>query len=872
MGVDGPQFPTHTASRQRIEELKGIMMMTRKLPQNDDLANDSATTDCGFGALETPSGRLPLIALDVRCNICGLSAQTTVCQTFRNSTSEFLEATYIFPLPDRAAVTGFELLVAGRRIEGLLKERGAAREDYDRAIRQGHRAAIVEEDRAGVFSMRVGNLPPHESIQVRLTLCGPLPVSEGEATFRFPLVVAPRYTPGIPLEGESVGLGTAADTNLAPDASRVTPPVLLPGFPNPVRLSLEVTLDPRGLSDWGSDSVTSQWLSGLRSSLHATVVDVGQRLTVKLQPSERLNRDFILRLPVATTQMRTSMRIESTNPESAHVAVLTLVPPTIEAASLKPRDVVFVLDRSGSMEGWKLVAARRAVARMIDSLLAQDRFTVIAFDTLVEWACHEKSLRPATDRERWRVLEWLSKVRVNGGTEMHPALTAAVSILTDEGARRVVEPIRDRTIVFVTDGEVTNEDHLLDAMKKYGAVLPRIHCVGIDQAVNAAFLKRLSDLGKGLCELVESEDRLDQALTRIQRVIGEPVLKNLEITSLEGQWNAVAPQLCVDLFADRPITIYGRVPRGERGLRLQLTAQRADGSKWSYEVMNSVTEPEVSESKFFAESRVPQGLLAEWGRARIRDLEDAYACDHSERRSELSRKVIEASLESRALSRFTAFVAVDQQEVVNVGGDVEQFLQPVETPAGWGAVCAAPMAGGSAHLFGSIASAEFDDDASAFDDEDLLVDDDDCSVDSMLCEFTETQIDFSCVSPDTESPIARLISIFLADAISRRATSIRFELKDGRFDHFLVITGTSHIKDSIPVRLHGAVLRRFCELASIEVPSVGAFEHTTFEHILGTQTLKIELTIDRRTSDELITLNFVEQPASDAGTRDAFWK
>ncbi len=181
--------------------------------------------------------------MDIYTRIDGLIAQTDLTQTFQNVHAEPLEATYIFPLPDRAAVTRFRLEVAGRVIEGELKERAAARKEYDQAIKAGHRAAITEEERPGVFTMRVGNLPPGEEATVRLSLTGPLPYSEGEATFRFPLVVAPRYIPGTPLSGPSVGDGVATDTDAVPDASRITPPVLLPGFPKPEcgwRLSVEV--------------------------------------------------------------------------------------------------------------------------------------------------------------------------------------------------------------------------------------------------------------------------------------------------------------------------------------------------------------------------------------------------------------------------------------------------------------------------------------------------------------------------------------------------------------------------------------------------------------------------------------------------------
>src|SRR5215831_19108511 len=137
--------------------------------------------EAGFGSLSTSRGQLPLAAMDVRARIDGLLSQVKVRQTFVNAHAEPLEATYIFPLPDRAAVTEFRLEVAGRVVEGELKERGAARKEYDRAVRSGHRAAITEEERPGVFTLRVGNLPPGEEARVLLTLAGPLPYSDGEA-------------------------------------------------------------------------------------------------------------------------------------------------------------------------------------------------------------------------------------------------------------------------------------------------------------------------------------------------------------------------------------------------------------------------------------------------------------------------------------------------------------------------------------------------------------------------------------------------------------------------------------------------------------------------------------------------------------------
>ncbi len=172
------------------------MMKPIPILSDVDVQRGLQDEEAGFGALRTPRGSLPLRNLAVHAQIDALLAQVTVTQTFVNVLDEALEATYIFPLPDRAAVTQFQMKVNGRVIEAVLEERAEARRDYDQAVQQGQRAAIAEEERPGVFTMRVGNLMPGEVATVRLTLTGPLALDAGEATFRFPLVVAPRVYPG----------------------------------------------------------------------------------------------------------------------------------------------------------------------------------------------------------------------------------------------------------------------------------------------------------------------------------------------------------------------------------------------------------------------------------------------------------------------------------------------------------------------------------------------------------------------------------------------------------------------------------------------------------------------------------------------------
>jgi Ca-activated chloride channel homolog len=625
--------------------------------------------DEGLGALRTERGNLPLESIRLQARITGLAARLDLAQGFHNPYDQPLEATFVFPLPDRAAVTGLSMEADGRTVQGVLAERGNAREQYERAVQAGRRASIAEEERPGVFTMRVGNIMPAERVQVRLTLAAQLPYEDGEATFRFPLVVAPRYIPGAPLPGGPVGTGTAPDTDAVPDASRITPPVLLPGFPNPVDLSIEVELDRAGLP-----------IRGVRSSLHVVTVDEGpaagteDRLRVRMAPGQRADRDFVLRFGLGSeTAVSTSLAVLPDEDAAAGTFALTVLPPT-GASTARPRDVVLVLDRSGSMRGWKMVAARRAAARIVDTLGGADRFAVLAFDHVIETPPGlpppASGLAEATDRHRYRAVEHLARMDARGGTEMLAPLTRAAQLLAGREAGR------ERVLVLVTDGQIGNEDQILGRL---AAQLDgvQVYTVGVDTAANEAFLRRLAHLGQGRYELVESEDRLDEVMTHIHRRIGTPMVTELDVVpdGLRVSPGTLAPDPSPDLYPGAPVVVTGRF-EGPAGGGVTVRGHTADGGQWRTSVPAGASDNPA--------------LAAVWARWRIRDLEDRYVTlpypgavpAGTAPPEDLEREIIALSLRHAVLSRFTAFVAVDTR-VVNEGGQVHRVTQPVDLPQGW---------------------------------------------------------------------------------------------------------------------------------------------------------------------------------------------
>jgi Ca-activated chloride channel homolog len=622
----------------------------------------------GLGCLEViQQGQkisLPLAGVDIKAKVADRVASVTVKQTFKNSYTEHLEAVYIFPLSGNCAVSEFQLKVGDRVIKGVVEERAQARQQYQQAIDSGKRAALLEQERDDVFTVQVGNLPPGEEVTVLLTYSERLPFFEdGKTEIRLPLVVAPRYIPGDELGRGSVGDGTEQDTNVVQDASRITPPRLADGVDPNTALSIEVEV-------MQADDSGTTGISGLSCSQHAMELGLengGVKVTLA-KDNERLNRDFVLQWRLTSAKVKSTMLMHK-GADGTNYAMLSILPPKRDGFLGAPRDVLFVLDRSGSMEGPKMISAARACSILLSTLGPQDRFAIQAFDNVSEWMLPQGTssrnndyFMPADEVGIERGHKYLRGITARGGTEMYGALGEALNAIAERKKAKGRVPV----IVLMTDGEVGDEGRILKRIQQELGD-SRLFTVGIDTAVNSGLLKRCANLGGGTATFVVPGTQLENALLSVGREIGAPLVIDLEIETEDGKESisAIAPQRVPDLFSGRAVTVFFKLPE-----------------KASVRVHGKFSDGAIFNEKVKAK-RVDLPSIAQlWAKTHITDLEDQYRLGQGND-TKARQHMIDLAVQHSLLTKFTAFVVVDESEVVNKSGNVRKVVQPVETPAEW---------------------------------------------------------------------------------------------------------------------------------------------------------------------------------------------
>ncbi len=593
-----------------------------------------------------PWAPAPTLSTEVRFNVAGVVARARVTQRFRNGTDGWVEGIYVFPLPERAAVDHLRMRVGERIIEGQIRERELARAEFRQAADSGRRATLVEQQRPNIFTSRVANLGPGEELAVEIEFQQQLAFDEGEVRLRFPLVVGPRYIPGSPAGSGDDGAGWSPDTDRVPDASHITPPVRPPSetLHNPVKI--EVALD--------AGFPIGKVLSRTHAVLTEARGDAGYRVRLR-DPLVPADRDFELTWTPQEEAMPRSAVFEEEK-DGVKYTLLTLFPPTgpaVEASRL-PREVVYVIDTSGSMEGLSIQQARRALLLALDRLRAGDRFNVIQFNSRTDALF--PSAEPAEPQRLQRARDWVSGLRANGGTEMRGALEAAL-VGSDD-------PSLVRQVVFLTDGSVGNEDELFGVIRqRLGDT--RLFTVGIGSAPNGHFMTKAAEFGHGTFTYIGDVREVEEKMAELFGRLESPVLTGIEVRWPEGTAVEAWPQRVPDLYLGEPVVVSARL----------------SGPADAVVVTGHRGAEEWREALPLDAGRRGEGMGVLWARRKIESLLDSVQEGASP--EEVKAGVVALGLAHHLVTKHTSLVAVDVTPVRP--GDAALDAQAIATnlPHGW---------------------------------------------------------------------------------------------------------------------------------------------------------------------------------------------
>jgi len=460
------------------------------------------------GKLPDTPLQLPLQHTDVRISVSGFVARATVTQRYTNPFEAPIEAVYVFPLPDKAAVDGMTMRVGEKLIRGEIKRRDEARRIYEQAKAEGKRTGLLEQERPNIFTQSLGNIMPGDDIRVEITYVDILEFrDEGSYELVFPMVVGPRYIPGSPVgsggEGQG-GSGWSPDTDQVPDASRITPPVLEPGQRSGHDINLEVTLD------------AAVKIRGVHSVSHAVdITEVSEsKRTVRLHSSDTLpNKDFVLRYEVAGKAPEMAFITHHSPERGGYFTFIALPPQQVSAADAVARDLIFILDTSGSMSGFPLDKSKQAMEKLIDGMRPSDRFNVVRFagDTGTLWP----EPRPKTPANVSAAKQFVAGLRASGGTEMRQGIVEALGQPSD--------PQRLRIAFLLTDGYVGNEEGILASIEKERRTA-RVFTLGVGSSVNRYLLDRAAVVGRGEAFYVRQDEDAGAVIERFFKRVDRPSL------------------------------------------------------------------------------------------------------------------------------------------------------------------------------------------------------------------------------------------------------------------------------------------------------------------------------------------------------------
>lgn len=594
-----------------------------------------------------PKAACPLKHTSVSAEISGFLARVTVTQEFHNPFQDKIEAVYTFPLPQTSAVDDMTMLVGSRVVKGKIKRREEARAIYDAARASGRVASLLDQERPNIFTQSVANIMPGEQVKITISYVETLKYEAGVYEFVFPMVVGPRYIPGQPTGKQ--GGGWAPDTDRVPDASRITPPVTPPGTRAGHDISIEVAVD----AGVPIDTVTS--------ASHEVVVERPNLRTavVRLRDQETIpNKDFTLRYDVAGAKISDAVLTHAA--ERGGFFTLILQPPERPAAAeITPKELVFVLDTSGSMSGFPIEKAKETMRLALANLNPMDTFNLITFagETQILFPEPVAATRENLDRAQ----KFLAGRSGGGGTEMMTAIRAALDPSDAQGHVRIV--------CFMTDGYVGNDMEIISEVQKHKNA--RVFSFGIGGSVNRFLLDKMAEEGRGEVEYVPLNGDGSAAAKRFHERVRNPLLTDISIDWGGLPVSGIYPKRIPDLFGAKPVIVHGRYAGAGRGV-IRLRGRTAAG-EFTREIRVSLPAVEKRHDV----------LASLWARTRIDDLmaQDYAGIQRGETKTDVKEAITQLGLDFRLMTQFTSFVAVEET-IVTDAGQPRRIEVPVEMPEG----------------------------------------------------------------------------------------------------------------------------------------------------------------------------------------------
>jgi Ca-activated chloride channel family protein len=605
--------------------------------------------------LKTDDGYADAIRLgiDVDLTVSGPTVRARVTQIFQNPTQNWVEAIYVYPLPAGGAVDTLKMVVGDRVVVGEIKERQQARVIYEQARREGQKAALTEQERPNIFTNSVANIGPGEIVLVQIEYQEPVQQSGNEFSLRVPMVVGPRYNPApvvqsVDFRREGGGWGTTS-TDPVPDRDRISPQVLNPAERAPVNPTAITVRLQAGFP-----------LGEVKSHHHQVKIESPDDSTRVIRLADGVvpaDRDFELTWKPAA-EKAPSVGLFREHVGDADYLLAFVTPPSVEQAEQKPmpREVIFVIDNSGSMGGTSIVQAKASLTYALGRLQPNDRFNVIRFDHTMD-VLFPASV-PADHEHIGQATSFVGALRAEGGTEMVPAMRAA---LTDNAAG---DANNVRQVVFLTDGAIGNEQQLFDTITAMRG-RSRVFMVGIGSAPNTFLMTRAAELGRGTFTHIGSVEQVEERMRSLFAKLENPAVTGLTAKFSDAKAD-LTPAAIPDLYRDEPLVL----------------AARLDKLAGSVEIRGRIGDRPWVVTLPLSNAAAGKGLSKLWARRKIDDAEIARTMQATTA-EDADRTILALALQHQLVTRLTSLVAIDKTPSRPEGEPIKLAELPLNLPAGW---------------------------------------------------------------------------------------------------------------------------------------------------------------------------------------------